>query len=115
MGQLKSAWPFLFELRWQSLHFLRLCGQNLEIPMNDYSESHLRILLQYLANNSTESGIQNVAEQWKWEDSGKNPKVQLLLAMQRLANYFNEKIESLIKTAEVRQIQLLTLVTHFKH
>jgi len=101
IGKLKKDWPFLFELKWQTPHFLRLCGKNLEIPMQDYCDNQLRLLCQYLANSATESGVKNVAELWEWEDSERNPRVHLLLAIKMIANYFNEKTISFIKTAEV--------------
>ncbi|XP_034246696.1 uncharacterized protein LOC117648330 [Thrips palmi] len=89
--KLKLNWPFLFELRWQSSHFLRLCGRSSEIPMRDYYEHHLRTLFQFVTNPNTESGVKNIAEQWKWEDAGKKSELKFLLAFQMLANYFSEK------------------------
>ncbi|XP_034244316.1 uncharacterized protein LOC117646982 [Thrips palmi] len=65
----------------------------------------MRLLLQFLQNPNTESGLRNIAEFWKWEDQGKNSKTTFLLAIKMLGHYFNESTHNFLKCAERTSLQ----------
>lgn len=77
--------------------------------MKDFCENSLRILIQFLTSSNTESGAKNTAENWQWEDAGRKPQVQLLLAIKMIANYFGEKTDDFLTTAEVMLFSLLKM------
>lgn len=107
--RLQSEWPFLFQLRWQADHFLKLTGFVVELAVNDYVNTHLETLIMFLCSTGTEAAIKNIAIRHLWERNGRDRDLNLLIAIMMIANYFNEDYHVFIKTAEVQSLILYTL------
>lgn len=98
---IKSEWPYLFQLRWQGDHFLKLTGANVELAMDDFVEAQLDTLMCYLQSGTSEFAFKNIAEMMKFNNSGRNSDLKIIIAIKMLANYFSEDCSKFLLCAEV--------------
>ncbi|XP_034252576.1 uncharacterized protein LOC117652051 [Thrips palmi] len=98
--RLRDEWPFLFQTKWQSAHYLQLTAAPIDLAIAQYAEEHLTLIMDYLLTNNTDTAIKCLILKKQWEAANSNPKTRFMLAVTMIATYFQEDIKSFFLKAE---------------
>ena len=79
--KLRADWPFLFQSKWQSAHYLLLTAAPIDLALQTYIQEHLSTMMDFLVTNNSDTAIKCLILRKRWEAANCNCKTKFMLAV----------------------------------